>query len=336
MTIGNMKMLKSLLKQRVSSVLSDFGGVVCRKPVIRGSSLDNALLHGVSNGGGLLSFSNAEILQYGVVRLDGRYCLDLDYGGKAALGSWKRSGIHIPKAIALWSHPWMGYYHWLIDVLPKVCLMQESLGADLGGATLCYPRWFPTLEDESLSLLGLAGSRVIDTPKVGGVSADTVAAYRLPGWYEIPKGTGLFRERLISFAASGMGKRLYISRSGRRRVSNEAEIREFLAGREFTIVEDRPRSLREQISLFYNAEVVVGPHGAALANLLWCRPGSLVVELANESYYPPFYKNLASYCGLRHGAVLTPSGRPHWTRMEDGVIVDLEALKKQLHREGIA
>jgi len=328
-----MKRLKALLKQRVSSVLSGFGNVVCRKPVLRGSSLDDALLPGVSNGGAPLSFSNAEILQYGVVRLDGRYCLDLDYGAKAALGSWKRSGIHVPKAIALWSHPWMGYYHWLIDVVPKVCIMQEEFGRDLGGAALCYPRWLPSIEDESLSLLGLEGNRVIDTAKVGGVSADTVAACRLPGWYEVPKGTGVLRERLISFAGSGMGKRLYISRSGRRRVSNEAEIREFLAGRGFTIVEDRPRSLREQISLFHEAEAVVAPHGAALANLIWCRPGSLVIELANKGYYPPFYRNLAESCGLRHEALLAPGGASHWTRMEDSVTVDLLNLKQKLDQE---
>ena len=330
-----MKNLKPLLKQKFSSAVSGLGMAVARNCIRRGSLLDNMHCADASAGRGCLKFTNAEILQYGGVRLNRHDCIDLDYGAKAALGSWRWSGIHVPKAVALWSHPWMGYYHWLIDVLPKLCMLQEEFGRDLSGAPLCYPRWFPALEDESLSLLGLSENRVIDTAKIGGVSADTVLGCRLPGWYEIPEGAGLLRDRLVPCGVSGVSRRIYISRGGRRRVSNEAEIRDFLACMGFMIVEDRPRSLREQISLFHAAEVVVAPHGAALANLLWCRPGSLVLELANESYYPPFYRNLAAYCGLRHGTILTPGGRFHWTRMEDDVKVNLVNLKENLIKRGL-
>jgi hypothetical protein len=330
-----MERLKALLKQRLSATLSRFGGAVGRRIIDRDAPLDRKLLAELANTQSIFSFRDAEILQYGLVRLQRHYCLDLDYGAKAALGSWKCSGRQIPKAVALWSHPWMGYYHWIVDVLPKLCLMQQQLGMDLGGATLCYPRWLPAIEDESLQMLGLGGNPIIDTAREGGVSADTVYASRLPGWYQIHTGASLLRDRLISFAGSGRGNRIYVSRAGRRRIFNEEEVRQCLESRGFTIIEDQPRSLREQISLFREAEVVVAPHGAALANILWCRPRALVLELANESYYPPFYKNLADFCGLRNESILAPGGRSHWTKMGDSITVSLVNLQKKLDREGI-
>ncbi len=322
-------------KHHVSRWLGKSGGLIRRNLITKGSDLETLLLRTACEKGGVLRLENAEILEYGVVRLQGRHCLDLDYGAKSALGSWKWSDRRIPKAVALWSHPWMGYYHWIIDVLPKLCLMQEELGADLGGAALCYPRWLPVIEDESLRMLGLGGNPVIDTAREGGVSCGMLHASRLPGWYRIPEAARLLRDRLTPLAGSGMGKRIYVSRAGRRRITNEEKVRRLLVGRGFTVIEDQPRSLREQISLFHEAEIVVAPHGAALANLLWCRPGTLVVELASECYFPPFYQNLAEFCGLRHAAVLSPGGRSHWTRMGDSVTVDLMNLKQKLDQEGV-
>ena len=39
----------------------------------------------------------------------------------------------------------------------------------------------------------------------------------------------------------------------------------------------------EEIDLFYNAECVVGLHGAGLANIVFCKPGTRVIELINTS-----------------------------------------------------
>jgi capsular polysaccharide biosynthesis protein len=213
--------------------------------------------------------------------------------------------------------------------------MQQQLGMDLGGATLCYPRWLPAIEDESLQMLGLGGNPIIDTAREGGVSADTVYASRLPGWYQIHTGARLLRDRLISFAGSGRGNRIYVSRAGRRRIFNEEEVRQCLESRGFTIIEDQPRSLRKQISIFQEAEVIVAPHGAALANILWCRPNALVVELADSSYYPHFYKNLAGFTSLIHQEVI--SGRSHfqWTNMGKSFGVDSSRLQALLDANNI-
>jgi capsular polysaccharide biosynthesis protein len=56
--------------------------------------------------------------------------------------------------------------------------------------------------------------------------------------------------------------------------------------------------LAEQIAVFSRAECVVGPHGAGLTNLTFCRPGTKVVEIGTP--YRPWacFYEIAHHRGL--------------------------------------
>ena len=63
-------------------------------------------------------------------------------------------------------------------------------------------------------------------------------------------------------------------------------------------------SVEEQVKFFSSADMVVGAHGAALTNLVFCRPGTRVVELFSPHYVNPCYRDLCVAAGLRHAAVI--------------------------------
>ena len=50
--------------------------------------------------------------------------------------------------------------------------------------------------------------------------------------------------------------------------------------------------------------MVVGGHGAGLADLAFCRPGTRVLELLPDSHPMPFFATLAGSGGLRYGYLL--------------------------------
>ena len=52
-------------------------------------------------------------------------------------------------------------------------------------------------------------------------------------------------------------------------------------------------SFREQIELFATAEVVIGVHGAGLANLVFAPENTLIIELATQSYCPTMFEDIA-------------------------------------------
>lgn len=75
-------------------------------------------------------------------------------------------------------------------------------------------------------------------------------------------------------------------------------------------------SFREQLETFTRAAVVIGQHGAGLANMLWMSPGQTVVELAHRS--PRHFEVLARSLGHRY--VRYGAGADH-ARIEPSALV---------------
>jgi hypothetical protein len=276
------------------------------------------------------------ILQLGSVCINGN-CLDLDYGCRSAIRGWTGPSQTVDAAIALWSHPWMGYYHWLIDVAPKIALFQKELGNDLSGAKLCYPKSEMSFEDETLDLLGIQAEQVINTRCYRAINTGRVGFVMLPGWESIQPAAKLLRERLSPQGFMSTGSRIYLSRKGRRKCINEDEVWKLLSKRGFEMIEDKPRSLAEQISLFSRASAVVGPHGAAFSNLIWCHAATQVIEFFNPNYTPSYYLNLSKTLGLKYHSI----GKDerilhHWSAVENDVRVDTCELEALMDRNGIS
>ncbi len=63
-----------------------------------------------------------------------------------------------------------------------------------------------------------------------------------------------------------------------RRVLNEDVLLPELKACGFERVKLAGMPIARQVALFLNAEAVAGAHGAGLAHICWCRPGTKVVE----------------------------------------------------------
>lgn len=63
-------------------------------------------------------------------------------------------------------------------------------------------------------------------------------------------------------------------------------------------------SLAAQASYFYNAAAIIAIHGASLANLMFCRPGTLVIEILVDSYSPGQFAAISDICKLRYTPII--------------------------------
>ena len=81
-------------------------------------------------------------------------------------------------------------------------------------------------------------------------------------------------------------------------------------GLEYQLFPDRPTlPTTQQMALFSRASVVVAPHGAGLANLLYAKPGSVVLEaLCEQPYLNMCFQRLATVLGMRYHALVSTGG----------------------------
>jgi capsular polysaccharide biosynthesis protein len=84
-----------------------------------------------------------------------------------------------------------------------------------------------------------------------------------------------------------------------RRIQNSDELMLNLKGWETIVLEKM--SIREQIKTFAEASHVVAAHGAGLTNLLWCQPGTKVIEINQKSeIHKKVYPLLSHNLNLEH------------------------------------
>jgi capsular polysaccharide biosynthesis protein len=103
-------------------------------------------------------------------------------------------------------------------------------------------------------------------------------------------------------AVSEKPRRLYVARGTVqwRRVLNEDEVITMLTKRGFTPVVMEGRTVAEQAQLFHECDAVVAPHGAALANTLFMREASRLIELFPYEFGETSAFTFAAYSRFRY------------------------------------
>ena len=94
-------------------------------------------------------------------------------------------------------------------------------------------------------------------------------------------------------------------------------------------------STADQIQAFSEAEVIVGPHGAGLSNLVFSTRETRVFEFFAPTYhFPRCYGGLAELCGHRYFELIGEGAPKTFTihGRRDNIAVDLTELRAVLTR----
>ena len=89
-----------------------------------------------------------------------------------------------------------------------------------------------------------------------------------------------------------------------RSVSNENEVKRYLLKNNFISIKLGEIKFSEQVDLFYNADCIVGLHGAGFANLAFCKPGTKVIEFRSTTA-GKVVENLAKKNKLNYNSIIT-------------------------------
>jgi hypothetical protein len=214
---------------------------------------------------------------------------------------------HIPGAVAIISSvDANNYYHWMFDILPRFEILKRSgLVPDYYYVNTKMP-----FQRQSLQLLRISSSRILSPTKGTHIEASELIVPSLlgPAFSHTPKAQACKYLQSI-FVRKNEARRpyrkLYVSRSdaNSRRVINEAEIREEVLDNGFEVISLSGVSLLQQVELFSEAKIIMGPHGAGLTNAVFCQPGSVLIEFVPAGYRVDCFERLARLVGLEYHAL---------------------------------
>ena len=216
---------------------------------------------------GALPRSGFALAGDGVLEYDGRSIIDRDERVVAVGGQSSRN-----------------YYHWMLESLARVLLYRQLDDGSVHYLTPQLADW----QWETLQMVGVSPERVIEVkPRGFARFREVIAVSRgLAGIHEpVPTAVAALAGLAERSSAS---RRIYVSRENAtvRKITNAPEVRDLLSRYGFENVSCESLSVREQIELFSGAEAVLGVHGAGLANIVFSRPGTRVIELSPEGTDP--------------------------------------------------
>lgn len=236
-----------------------------------------------------------------------------DYGTREVIRDFlvsdKRPVLTVDTLIAPWTHYFRKeYFMYVLFIAAKICRIKEKIPEHVfDDSVVSYPLFNTAFEKEYLELLGIKSTKVVDSRSTKIVFKECYLANN-DNWMHpnISDVMSLKRQMEPKLRAAAriekQNNRVYISRSGRRRVLNEADLVKMLLKYDFKIYEDKPRSVAEQYEIYHNASFIIGPHGSSFANVVWCRPGTHLFELFPPRYVYNFFNYLAFILDLKYSA----------------------------------
>jgi hypothetical protein len=172
------------------------------------------------------------------------------------------------------------------------------------------------------------------TKKLNEIKDEVTILYG-PGLQEdficTPSDLSLLRKSVLPLMRTKDPRRFYISRNARRKPSNQVEIEHYLSSKGFIIVEDHPRGIFDQAEIFSTASFIVAPHGAALANLAFSRPGIKVLEFLPGKFASQVYRQLSALNGLNYACLICGKLEKHkdWA-VDCDYKVDIQLLNQAI------
>ena len=227
-------------------------------------------------------------------------------------GDLSKEFLKEPVMAASFDHWDINFFHWVRHTVPTFFALREAQYK--GGFILPYLQpW----QAETLKMNGFenapqatthhghqyAFKQVIYTDYVRGLADFSVS----------PLSARAYRTLVAEAGGCKPDERdlfIFIERgsASNRAMPNEAELAEAMREAGFTVIRPETLSVAGQMRFFARARMVVGSLGAAMANVAWCHPGTVVYELVPAHHQNPCTLALTTQMGLLYWGDLIETG----------------------------
>ena len=218
------------------------------------------------------------------------------------------------------------FFHMMVENLPRIAPYLEFLKMNPG--ILIHAQATDSYTARTIRMLGLNSTRLIKgTVRARRVYLSQATPCGFPHLQSLQILSYYYQNYIHTLPEHPKHNRqslLLIRRSGSRRFTQHLRIREELEkvamefDLDFEMFYDNPSPpVETAMVMFHTAALVVGPHGAGLSNLVYCQPGTLVIEgVCNPPHVNMCYQWTAHVLGLRYHGIGSRGGCETWVEVD--------------------
>tara|TARA_Y100000591_G_scaffold147503_1_gene126684 strand:- start:305 stop:1402 length:1098 start_codon:yes stop_codon:yes gene_type:complete len=183
------------------------------------------------------------------------------------------------------------YFHFIFDILPKIYLLNFLI--DLKKIDYFYVSEPKKWQVKIFNAIGINERKLINSKKYKHIHATEIYAVDHP-WYnkgyiqhnvkKIPKWIiFLNRKKFLNKSYTNFKKKIFLDRSESKynhcQIKDTNEIKKLINAKKFEVIKPELLSFKKQINLFKNSNIIIGAHGAAFSNIIFCKPGTKIIEI---------------------------------------------------------
>jgi len=189
------------------------------------------------------------------------------------------------------------YYHWMLDILPKFAILENS-GIKLPpGTRYVFLNVTSEFQKQTLTDFGLDDESIYTTSKNSClIESPLLIIPKLKNSMGLSMGQWLPRfMKKKYFSRNGLrrNKKILITRDKKashgRAVDNVDEFNDYFCDKGFERLSPEKLTVADQAEIFQRATHVVGLHGAGLTNIVFSPVGTKVYELYGEHLAPCYW-----------------------------------------------
>ncbi|WP_415295123.1 glycosyltransferase family 61 protein [Candidatus Pelagibacter sp. Uisw_113] len=237
------------------------------------------------------------------------------------------------------------YSHWLLDILPRLKIIEKNnLIKKIDYFLL--PELKYSFQYETLRVLNIPLQKILSNKKNRHVEAHTLIATNHP-WYK----KGHVRDEMINMPEwiifwlrekfllnkiyKNNYKKIYIDRSDSEfnhcKMINPEEVWIFLKNKGFKRLKLTQIDFNEQVSLFNNADIIIGAHGAGLTNIIFANPGTKIIEIQPRRQFNEFFTKISKVNKLNYNRIVSKDLKLNIDNKLGDILVDIKDIEKLLN-----
>ena len=209
------------------------------------------------------------------------------------------------------------FFHFLFDIVPKIYLL--TLKIDLKKINYFYVSDPKKWQIKIFKILGIGEEKLLSSKKNNHIFAEEIYAVDHP-WYDkgyiqenvkkIPKWViQKNREFFWDNSKQKFKNKIFLDRSKSKynhcQINNLNDIKNLVLRKNFKLCKPENLSFKKQINLFKSSSVVIGAHGAAFSNIIFCKSGTKIIEIIPADHPNRKCERISKILSLRYFRIKT-------------------------------